>query len=119
MLTLTQEISSIQKRRVYGRVKAIRGLLVEVAGPVHVMSIGSRIEIEAASGHNVSCEVVGFRDSTALCMPFGPLEGVRMGCRAIAMGAVQSVRPNAAWLGRVVNAMGEPIDGKGPLPTGA
>lgn len=118
MLTLTQEISTIQKRNVYGRVKAIRGLLVEVAGPVHVMSIGSRIEIEAANGHHVACEVVGFRDHTALCMPFGPLEGVRMGCKAVAKEVVQSIRPNTAWLGRVVNAMGEPIDGKGPLPSG-
>jgi len=118
LLALTQEISALQTRNVYGRVKAIRGLLVEVAGPVQVMSIGSRIEIESANGRNVACEVVGFRDDIALCMPFGPLDGVRMGCRAVTLGEVQSVRPSKGWLGRVVNAMGEPIDGKGPIEPG-
>ena len=119
MFALTQEISALSTRDVYGRVKAIRGLLVEISGPIHVMSIGSRIEIEIANGRYVACEVVGFRDHTALCMPFGRLEGVRMGCKAVAQGSVQSVRPSDAWLGRVVNAMGEPIDGKGPIQPGA
>jgi flagellum-specific ATP synthase len=52
-------------------------------------------------------------------MPFGPLEGVRRGCRAVVSAAGAHVRPSLGWLGRVVNAMGEPIDGKGPLPQGA
>src|SRR5262249_13205610 len=64
------------------------------------------------------CEVVGFSGAHALLMPFGPLEGVRRGCRAIVTGAPAAVRPSAGWLGRVINAMGEPIDGKGPLPAG-
>jgi flagellum-specific ATP synthase len=51
-------------------------------------------------------------------MPFAPLEGVRRGCRALVSSAPASVRPSMGWLGRVVNAMGEPIDGKGPLPVG-
>ena len=51
-------------------------------------------------------------------MPFAPLEGVRRGCRAVVSAVRAAVRPSQAWLGRVVNAMGEPIDGKGPLPSG-
>ena len=43
---LREEISSQPPNRVYGRVVAIRGLLVEVAGPVHVMSIDSHVEID-------------------------------------------------------------------------
>ncbi|HXK54512.1 MAG TPA: flagellum-specific ATP synthase FliI, partial [Hyphomicrobiales bacterium] len=116
---LREEISSQPPNRVYGRVVAIRGLLVEVAGPVHVMSIGSHVEIDSADGKTVHCEVVGFSGERALCMPFGPLEGVRMGCRALASANDATVRPADAWLGRVVNAMGVPIDGKGPLAIGA
>ena len=116
---LREEISSQPPTRVYGRVVAIRGLLVEVAGPVHVMSIGSHVEIDSADGKTVHCEVVGFSGERALCMPFGPLEGVRMGCRALASANDATVRPADAWLGRVVNAMGVPIDGKGPLAIGA
>src|SRR5436305_12269969 len=51
-------------------------------------------------------------------MPFAPLEGVRRGCRAVVSSMRAAVRPSQAWLGRVVNAMGEPIDGKGPLASG-
>jgi flagellum-specific ATP synthase len=66
----------------------------------------------------VPCEVVGFAEDNALLMPFGPLEGVRRGCRAIVSLAPAAVRPSFGWLGRVVNALGEPVDGKGPLPAG-
>jgi flagellum-specific ATP synthase len=48
-------------------------------------------------------------------MPFAPLEGVRRGCRAVVTTVAGAVRPSAGWLGRVVNALGEPIDGKGAL----
>ena len=51
-------------------------------------------------------------------MPFAPLEGVRRGCRAVVTVAPAAVRPSPSWLGRVVNAMGDPIDDKGPLAAG-
>lgn len=118
MQALIEEIAAQPTAETYGRIVAIKGLLVEVAGPVHVMSIGSHIEVDTGGGQTVHCEVVGFRGDRALCMPFGPLEGVRMGCKAVARSAEATVRPTWQWLGRVVNAMGEPIDGKGPLPSG-
>jgi flagellum-specific ATP synthase len=62
---------------------------------------------------------VGFSGGHALLMPFATLEGVRRGCRAVVSAVRAAVRPTDAWLGRVINAMGEPIDGKGPLPSGA
>ena len=62
--------------------------------------------------------MVGFSGANALLLPFAPLEGVRRGCRAVVSAAPGAVRPSDGWLGRVVNAMGEPIDGKGPLPAG-
>jgi flagellum-specific ATP synthase len=61
---------------------------------------------------------VGFREGHALAMPFGAVEGVSLGCKAEVLGAVPAIRPSDAWLGRVVNAFGEPLDGKGPLPPG-
>ena len=71
-----------------------------------------------APARAIPCEVVGFSGGHALLMPFAALEGVRRGCRAVVAGAAAAVRPSPGWLGRVVNAMGEPIDGKGPLPPG-
>jgi flagellum-specific ATP synthase len=90
--------------------------MVEVAGPIHAMSVGARVVIE--TGNLIPCEVVGFSGANVLLMPFAALEGVRRGCRAVVTAAPAAVRPSPSWLGRVVNAMGEPIDGKGPLPFG-
>ncbi len=71
------------------------------------------------SGGGVPCEVIGFAGENAVVMPFAAVEGVRRGCRAIVSQALAAVRPSNAWLGRVVNAHGQPIDGKGPLKAGA
>lgn len=115
---LTEEIAALPETETFGRVVAVQGLLVEIAGPVHKMRIGSRIHIADAGGAGVDCEVVGFRNDRAICMPFNHLEGVRMGCRATVVAEDAVVRPTPGWLGRVVNAKGEAIDGKGPLPSG-
>src|ERR1700726_3086974 len=118
MKALAEQISELDAVEVYGRVVGVRGLLVEVAGPIHAMSVGARVLIETGAGPIIPCEVVGFTGANALLMPFAALEGVRRGCRAIVSSVAGAVRPSEGWLGRVVNAMGEPIDGKGTLPAG-
>src|SRR5215813_15211120 len=117
MKALADQISELDGIEVYGRVIGVRGLMVEVAGPIHTMSVGARVVIETSQAP-IPCEVVGFSGANALLMPFGPLEGVRRGCRAVVAGSVAAVRPSPGWLGRVVNAMGGPLDGKGLLPPG-
>ena len=118
MKALAEQIVDIDGVEVYGRVVGVRGLMVEIAGPIHAMSVGARLTIETSVGRPIPCEVVGFAHGHALAMPFAALEGVRRGCRAVVASAAGAVRPSEGWLGRVVNAMGEPIDGQGPLPSG-
>jgi len=118
MKALADQIRELDGIEVYGRVIGVRGLMVEVAGPIHTMSVGARVLIETGQAPSIPCEVVGFSGANALLMPFAPLEGVRRGCRAIVTGTPAAVRPSPGWLGRVINAMGQPIDGKGPLPAG-
>src|SRR5690606_11401076 len=115
---LAEQIAELDGTEIYGRVVGVRGLMVEVAGPIHAMPVAARVIIEATDGRTIPCEVVGFVGPNALLMPFAALEGVRRGCRAIVTSVAPAVRPSRGWLGRVVNAMGEPIDGKGPLPLG-
>src|SRR5689334_5738724 len=117
MKALAEQIDELDATEIYGRVVGVRGLMVEVAGSLHAMSVGARVTIEAAP-RLIPCEVVGFSGANALLMPFAALEGVRRGCRAVVTSVAPAVRPSAGWLGRVVNAMGVPIDGKGPLPAG-
>src|SRR5260370_28066720 len=118
MKALADQIRELDGVEVYGRVVGVRGLMVEVAGPIHAMSVGARVLIETGQGPVIPCEVVGFSGANALLMPFAALEGVRRGCRAVVTSVPAAVRPSAGWLGRVVNAMGEPIDGKGSLAAG-
>jgi flagellum-specific ATP synthase len=103
---------------VHGRVAGVQGLLVEVAGPIGAMSLGGRLDIEVGHGRFIPCEVVGFTADRALAMPFGALEGVRRGCPAHVRRTHPGVRPTAGWLGRVVDALGRPVDGGPPLPEG-
>jgi flagellum-specific ATP synthase len=114
---LAEQINELDGIEIYGRVVGVRGLMVEVSGPLHAMSVGARVVIETVA-KTIPCEVVGFSGNNALLMPFAPLEGVRRGCRALVTSVAGAVRPSQGWLGRVVNALGEPIDGKGPLLLG-
>ncbi|UTD27892.1 flagellar protein export ATPase FliI [Bradyrhizobium sp. WD16] len=118
MKALAEQIADIDGVNIYGRVVGVRGLMVEIAGPIHVMSVGARIVVETGQDRTIPCEVIGFSGSNAVVMPFAGLEGVRRGCRAVIATSAGQVRPSPAWLGRVINAMAEPIDGKGPLQLG-
>jgi len=116
---IISEVSRLPTSQYYGRVAAIQGLLIEIGGIQRHLSIGSRVDLCARDGSRVKGEVVGFRDDRALLMPFGSLEGIGIGCKAEIAEQEPAVFPNASWLGRIVNAMGEPIDGGPPLKTGS
>ena len=115
---MLRAMGEIEPVRIYGRVAGVRGLLVEVAGPVGAMQVGGRLEIAVDRATTIPCEVIGFAGDKALAMPFGSLQGVRRGCEARVSRSQPGVRPSPAWLGRVVDALGRPMDGKGPLPQG-
>lgn len=117
--TLQAEIERMQGWRYYGRVIGVQGLLVEVAGAQRSLSIGSRVNLLSRQDKVIPCEVVGFKSDSALLMSYSMLEGVGVGCRAFVIGETPVIHPSAQWLGRVVNAMGEPIDGKGPIKSGS
>ncbi len=115
---LIAAIGEVPTNQTYGRVTAVLGMLVEVGGASANLSVGGRCSVVARDGHEIACEVIGFRGGRALLMPFQAIEGVGLGCKAIVMPTQPVVRPSRGWLGRVINALGEPIDGKGPLPRG-
>jgi flagellum-specific ATP synthase len=116
---LKSHIDLLPDHEMYGRVTKVLGLLIEISGFGNALSIGARVHLKPDRRRVVPCEVIGFRDGHALLMPFGTLEGVSLGCPAVIQPGHPVVLPDDRWLGRVINAMGEPIDGKGPIQQGA
>ncbi len=119
MQNLFNEVGKIETSSIYGSVSSIQGLLISVKGIDQLVSIGSKCEIENRSGETHPGEVVGFRENYTLVMSFYDLEGVGLGCKVIIREAESVIYPDKSWLGRVLNPMGEPIDGKGPLIRGS
>lgn len=115
---LRSSLNAIEPFAVYGRVAAVRGLLIEVAGPIGAMGVGGRLSIEIAPGQDVPCEIVGFAGERALALPFAAVAGIRRGCKASVIDSRMGVYPSAGWLGRTVDGLGRPVDGLGPLPQG-
>ena len=99
--------------RVRGRVSRVVGLMVEVEGIPSLL--GEMCRIERVGESPVLAEIVGFRDGGALLMPLGELRGVQAGAHVISDGALFAVPVGPELLGRVVDGLGRPIDGRGPL----
>ncbi len=98
-----------------GAVREVRGMAARVAAmPVPV---GTQVRIDAGRGRGrpVAAEVVGFDSNEAVIMPLQSLAGVGPGDTVTAGQHAQSVRVGSSLLGRVLNGLGQPIDGLGPL----
>jgi flagellum-specific ATP synthase len=118
MRALINEIEAIPTLTRFGRVARLEGLAVEVTGAQGAVSLGGQCRISIGNNKTIPCEVIGFRDGRALVMPLGSLDGITLGARADFEDRPASIYPSKAWLGRVVDGFGQPMDGKGPLPLG-
>ncbi|PSJ41949.1 flagellar protein export ATPase FliI [Allosphingosinicella deserti] len=101
----------------FGRVVAVRGALIEVEGLSGAAQIGARVRIEG-SEEPVEAEVTGLDRGIAHCLPFSDPQGITSGARADLKAGRFSLRPCEAWLGRMIDGLGRPVDGKGVLPRG-
>ena len=100
--------------KVYGKVSQVIGLVVEGQGPC--TSIGEMCEIYSeGSDDPLSAEVVGFKTGKVLMMPIEGIRGVGPGCKILSLGKKANVRVGKGLLGRVIDGMGDPIDGNGPI----
>lgn len=102
----------------YGTVTGVQGLFIEVSGISSALTIGDRCSVHTTYGKKVPCELVSFKGDKLLLMPYGSLDGIGLGCRVDIENSAPVIYPHREWLGRIVNAFGEAIDGKGPLPLG-
>ncbi len=96
-----------------GRVSQVVGLTVESNGPA--AKIGDICQIYTGRNELVHAEVVGFRDSKVLLMPFKDLSGVSQGNRVVTTNRSFFVPVGRKFVGRILNALAAPIDDMGPL----
>lgn len=117
--SLIDSINRIDNAFYYGKVIGVQGLFVEISGIKNNLSIGSRCNIINSLGETVPCEIVSFKDNKILAMPYGSTEGIGTNCKVEFSDGMPVIYPHESWLGRIVNAFGEAIDGKGPLIKGS
>lgn len=105
-------LDSLNLVRMVGRVVRVVGLVVEAQ--LQGVSVGHLCEIEIGDDV-IRGEVVGFKEDQVLIMPLGAINGIRPGSKVYPMGRPLTVHVGMPLLGRVLNGLGDPIDGLGPL----
>lgn len=109
-----QLLNRIDPIQIYGKVMKIVGLVVEAEGPV--TNLGCVCDIYDKKGNRKTrAEVLGFRDNRVLLMPLEEIRGISPGCRVIAREDSAYMPVGMGMLGRIVDGLGNPIDGKGPI----
>jgi flagellum-specific ATP synthase len=112
VIGLDDVLAAVRPERV-GTVVAVRGLALEVAGLP--CAVGDHVEMASATGSPTRAEVVATSRGALTCMPLGPVAGLRVGQPARAVRDGLRVPTGPALLGRVLDGLGRPIDGRGPL----
>ena len=108
-------VHSCRTIKLEGKIVKVAGLIAEGHGPG--LSVGSVCAIEDLEGSTIRAEVVGFRDNRVIIMPFGEMRGIRPGSRIVDISKRPTVCVGEAYLGRVIDGLGRPIDGKGAVKT--
>lgn len=116
--SITAAVRSIEPREIAGTVRAVKGLVLSVEQLP--LPVGSLVRVLVP--HRMDAprgEVVGFDGSRALVMLLTEAEGISSGVRVIGEQPYATVGVSEQWLGRVVDALGRPIDGKGRIAPGS
>ncbi|MFP7232364.1 flagellar protein export ATPase FliI [Bacillus subtilis] len=109
------EITDSYKR--YGKVKRVIGLMIESKGPASSIGDVCLIYAKGQSGKVIKAEVVGFQEENILLMPYLEAASIAPGSIVEATGESLRVKVGAGLIGQVIDAFGEPLDGK-LLPKG-
>ena len=98
----------------YGKVTNVVGLVIEAQGPVS--RLGTVCDIFTKGHmHKITAEVLGFRDNKVMLMPLEEIRGIGPGCPIVARQQRAVIPVGFGLLGRIIDALGNPIDGKGTI----
>jgi flagellum-specific ATP synthase len=110
-----ERLDHLDLTRINGRVEQIVGLVIESSGPLASVGEACWITPTDEKSEPVLAEVVGFRQHHVLLMPLGEMRGLGPGSQVVRTGEPFKIPVGNGLLGRVIDAMGQPMDGKGPL----
>ena len=108
-------IDHCKSMNMIGKVVQIVGLVIECNGPNVSMGELCYVHSHFEDVEPLPAEVVGFREGYVLLMPLGETKGIGPGCQVVSAQKVLQVRVGPELLGRVIDGLGNPIDGKGPI----
>jgi flagellum-specific ATP synthase len=110
-----ESIRNVQLCQLKGRISQAIGLTMEAVGPR--LSLGELCYVASNNPLQpfTAAEVVGFKNDRSLLMPLGELEGIGPGSELIASGKTLRVKVGMDLRGRVLDGLGEPIDGLGRI----
>ncbi|MCP3950647.1 MAG: flagellar protein export ATPase FliI [Desulfobacterales bacterium] len=109
-------LSAVEPLILYGKVTKVIGLVIEANGPAS--RIGGICEIHPMGNQPaVRAEIQGFRGNRVLLMPLEEIRGIGPGSLVVARNERATMAVGDGLLGRVIDGLGNPIDGKGPIPS--
>ena len=108
-------IDNCKSMNMIGKVVQIVGLVIECNGPNVSMGELCYVHSHFEDVEPLPAEVVGFREGYVLLMPLGETKGIGPGCQVVSAQKVLQVKVGPELLGRVIDGLGNPIDGKGPI----
>jgi len=112
-----EKLSTIKPFKLIGFIHTVTGLTVESLGPT--ASVGEVCRVYSSAGEEeFLAEVVGFKGDKLILMPIGKINGIKPGMKVTPLGKPLSVKVNPNILGRVLDALGNPIDEKEPIIDG-
>ena len=112
---LTNAINEVKTIKLTGKVTQVVGLVIETSGPS--VSVGELCYVypKTANAKPIPAEVVGFREGKVMLMPVGEMAGVGPGCEVVAAQKMLQVKVGDELLGRVLDGLGNPMDGLPPI----
>lgn len=112
---LTNAIEECKTVKLTGKVTQIVGLVIETSGPS--VSVGELCYVypKTPNAEPIPAEVVGFREGKVMLMPVGEMAGVGPGCEVVAAQKMLQVKVGDELLGRVLDGLGNPMDGLPPI----
>ncbi|HXF95508.1 MAG TPA: EscN/YscN/HrcN family type III secretion system ATPase, partial [Gemmatimonadales bacterium] len=111
--SLADAVADTSRFAVYGRVTRVIGQVVEASSlPV---AVGEVCRVAPDDHHGILAQVVGFHERGILLMPLGDIQGIHPGALVMPLGRPLYADVGEGLIGRVLNGLGHPLDGRGPV----